>query len=352
MGSRRFLPLVLLVLLLAQMQGSTSVALADATGREYLSGRGLIERNDKWLLPLELEVQQRVQKLPKLETNLIQAENYQQRLAQNLFTTNARLQLGIQTAETNLRILQAGREELRAEGRKRLVDARIKSEQEKLDALRNAWVEPEHIAGLPMMKEAVILLTNHRNELALTILFIHDARPSLREQYAELKKDVHVGAALKQLGNDQQLGSGIDYDSKAFLTKLAGYEKLVFTDEVPLYRAAEDFRVAGLINRTPVTFTWHVSEGPTMLTASVLESVGLQVPRDAPKKVWRFPDGNELAVREIKIPYLRFGRHVLKDVSAFVLPPEGERYGTQIGPVAFEGQSPEADAKRMRLVIQ
>ena len=352
MGSRRFKNPGRLVFLLALTLGSAAVALADSTGREYLSSRGLIERNDKWLLPLEVEVQQRVQKLPNLQANLTQAEIYQRQLAQSLFARNARLQLGIQAAETNLRILQAGRDELRSEGRKRLVDARIKSEQEKLDALRNAWVDPEHIAGLPTMKEAVILLTNHRNELALAILFIHDARPVLRDRYEALNKDQNVGTALKELGDDRQLGSGIDYDGKAFLTKLAGYEKLVFTDEMPLYRAGDSFRVAGLINRTPVTFTWHLSEEPTMVTASVLESVGLEVPEDAAKKNFRFPDGNELAVREIRIPYLRFGRHVLKDVSAFVLPPEGERYGTQIGPVAFDGHSPHADAKKMRLVIQ
>ena len=148
------------------------------------------------------------------------------------------------------------------------------------------------------------------------------------------------------------LGSGEDYDSKGFLRMLAGYEAHVFTDELPLYRDEDDLRVAAFIGRTPVTFTWHTSEEPVMLTASVMEATGLSIPNDAPEMRWRFSDGKELVVRQFQIPYVRFGRHELTNVTAFALPPEGEKYGAHIGPVAFDGRSPRAEPERMRLVIR
>ena len=89
-----------------------------------------------------------------------------------------------------------------------------------------------------------------------------------------------------------------------------------------------------------------------MLTASVIEATGLTIPKDAPRMEWRFHDGEKLGVRQFKIPYIRFGRHVLRNVTAFALPPEGERYGVHIGPAAFDGHSPRAEPEKMRLVIR
>ncbi len=167
-----------------------------------------------------------------------------------------------------------------------------------------------------------------------------------------LAEDREVASAIKQLGEGHELGSGKDYDSEPFLRRMAQYEKQVFTDELPLYRAGGELRVAGFINRTPVTFTWHDTSEPTMLTASVIEATGLKIPADAPRMDRRMADGRTLAVRRFEIPYLRFGRHVLTNVPALALPPEGENFGVQIGPTAFEGHSPSAEPETFRLVIR
>jgi hypothetical protein len=126
----------------------------------------------------------------------------------------------------------------------------------------------------------------------------------------------------------------------------------VFTTEVPLYRDQGALRVAGLINRTPVTFTWKESSEPTMVTASVIEAAGLVVPDSAPEMAHPLGDGRVLKVRKFTIPYVRFGKQVLRDVPALALPPEGENLGTQIGVSAFSGVSPRAEPERFRLVIR
>ena len=329
-----------------------SAADSRASHEAILSQRGLTLQQKKWLSPLEIDMQRRVRRLPRLEASLLDSRESARRLAERLITTNMRVEVRLQTAKQNVQTLLAGRAELRSPGQRRVVDARIKTEQETIKRLSAAHIDPEMIVGLPAMRQAMITLTNSRNDLAATILWIHDTRPLLREQYEELASQRQVSLAMKALGSDYRLGSGEDYDSPAFLRKLAGYEELVFTDELPLYRDNGELRVAAFIERTPVTFTWHSSGEPTMLTASVIEATGLSVPDDAPRMTRRFPDGQELVVRQLEIPYLRFGRHLLTNVSAFALPPEGEQYGAQIGPAAFADHSPRAEPKEMRLVIR
>ena len=327
--------------------GSTS-----GNARALLQERGLIPQQEKWMLPQEIDLRRQVKKLPELQASLIEARVGARRLGQSLTAANNQVGLRLEQARNNIQILKAGRAGLRSEGRQRLVDARIKSEQEKLESLAAVWIEPEYIAGLPAMKEAMIHLTNARNELTAKILWIHDTRHILRQEYGKLADDKQVQTALRDAGADQQLGSGDDYDGKGFLRMLAGYEKHVFNDELPLYRDGDDLRVAAFIGRTPVTFTWHESEEPVMLTASVIEAAGLDVRDAAVEREWRFPDGKKLTLREFKIPYVRFGRHELTEVRAFALPPEGEQYGNHIGPTAFDGQSPVAEPKNLRLVIK
>jgi hypothetical protein len=136
------------------------------------------------------------------------------------------------------------------------------------------------------------------------------------------------------------------------LAKLADYERDVFTSELPLYRAGGELRVAALIGRTPVTFTWRASSEPTMLTASVIESAGLAVPDGAVQSQRRLPDGREITVREFEVPEIRFGGQLLRSVKAYALPPEAENAGSQIGPSAFDGLSPVAEPQNLRLVLK
>ncbi|MCA9268519.1 MAG: hypothetical protein KDA41_08610, partial [Planctomycetales bacterium] len=221
-----------------------------------------------------------------------------------------------------------------------------------ISGLEERATAPEAVAGLPIVRDAIIRVTNSRNDLTAALLAIHDDRPVLRAEYEALAHDGQVAAALRELGPAHRLGPLEDYDAEPFLRSLAPYESQVFTDDLPLYRIDDDLRVAGFVGRTPVTFTWNSSSEPTLIAASVIEAAGLIVPNDAPRVKRRMPDGRELVVRQFTIPYVRFGRHVLQNVEARALPPEGENLGTRIGPAAFAGLSPKTEPERFRLVIR
>ena len=342
----RYCTLLTLCLLLAVRPAD-----ARSAAEDVLERRGLVRQQQVWVLPLEVEMQQQVRRLPKLESDLIESRSAAQRLAQSLLTAHAQLSARIETAETNVRTLQALREAARSSGRRK-IDARIASEQQQAEQLRAAVVPPEEIAGTLRMRTAMIQLVNSRNDLTAALLWIHDTRPALRTQYELLAGDREITRAIGELGDEHRLSTGEQFDSDAFLRKLARFELHVFTDEVPLYLQGEDLQVSAIINRTPITFTWNEYDEPTMLTASVIEASGLKVPKDAERLKHRFPDGRELVVRRFEIPYLRFGRHVLKNVEALALPPEAERYGAQIGPTGFADHSPRAEPEKMRLVIR
>ena len=103
---------------------------------------------------------------------------------------------------------------------------------------------------------------------------------------------------------------------------------------------------------TPATFTWRTSDEPTIITASLAESAGIETPDDAPRVELRIGRRRRLTARQVKIPYVRFGKYLVRDVPAYVLPPEGEDLGSQIGQFALKGYRVSAEPGRLRLVIE
>lgn len=328
---------------------------ASARAEQFLADeRGLVQQRQRWLLPLELQLRGRVRLLPKLQSRLERVRLQTEQTYQVLSQRNVAVQTHLGQVKARLAQLESQPTARLGQAQRQVLAAQIKRERQRLAALEKEQIEPEKYGAVPIIQRQLIDLTNRRNDLATTILNIHDERHRLREGYQELSQDRQVAAALNELGEDHRLGPLADYDSKRFLQNIRQYEDEVFTAQLPLYRAGEHLRVAAIINRTPVTFTWHTSSEPTLLTASVIEATGLRVPGDAPQMTRRFDDGRKLVVREFEIPYLRFGRHELRNVSAFALPPEGENIGTHIGPAAFEdaGIMPRAEPEKLRLVLQ
>lgn len=353
-NTRRSAPWCGLWLLIAAIDFTATGVRGEALSpqRWLADEKGLVQQQQRWLLPLEVKMQDRVRALPDLQTHLVQSQNRARQVAAATLAAQAQIQAQLATVEVRIQALQQLRGEFQSASRKKQYKAQMQRDTQRRAKLQAVQIPPDQLGGQAAVQTALIDLTNRRNSLAACILWIHDTRPVLRTQYETLAEDREVASALKQLGEGHELGSGKDYDSEPFLRRLAEYEKHVFTDELPLYRAGGELRVAGFINRTPVTFTWHDTSEPTMLTASVIEATGLKIRADASRVDRRMPDGRTLAVRQFEIPYLRFGRHVLTNVPALALPPEGENLGVQIGQAAFEGHSPTAEPERFRLVLR
>ena len=61
-------------------------------------------------------------------------------------------------------------------------------------------------------------------------------------------------------------------------------------------------------------------------------SHGIEVTPESPRVRVTVGRGRSVLARQVTIPYLRLGRHVVRDVPALLLPPEHEDAGSQIGP--------------------
>ena len=149
-------------------------------------------------------------------------------------------------------------------------------------------------------------------------------------------------------GKKRLPGFSGDWDVK----RLGDYDKLVFTSWLPVYRQAGETRLAAIVNeQATVTFTWsEETQDRLLLPASALESCGLALAKDAPQRQLKLV-GRNLAARELKIPFLRLGRHVVKNLVAWVLPPEGEDLGARLPRNVLAGLRVNIELDRLRLTI-
>jgi len=122
---------------------------------------------------------------------------------------------------------------------------------------------------------------------------------------------------------------------------------------LPLWVQSGKTRVGAILNeRAPVVFTWQTSNEPTVLTASMAESAGVDVTESA--EIFEMPFGRtrRLPTRRVTVQRIRLGELVLHDVPAYILPPEGEDLGARIGPDALGEYKATVELERLRLVIQ
>jgi hypothetical protein len=239
-----------------------------------------------------------------------------------------------------------------ANGRERKqIDGELERRKSLAARLQQQAVDPAMLGGVPAVRTRLIALSNDRNALLLSLLWIRSAIAGLAEEYGRLAANSSVTAALGELGEGNQLGPLRDYEQK--LKQLGDYDKLVFVSRLPLYRTAGRLRVSIIVSdQAPATFTWRQSHDPTIVSTSLAEAAGISVPPTAPRSRLDVGRGRRMEVQSITIPYLRFGRHVLRDVPALLLPPEGEDLGSQIGPHALAGYRFTARPERLCLEIE
>lgn len=338
------LPIGLLLLL-----GSAAVATAQrAEPQQQLRTLGLTPLGRTWLCEDERLLREHLEEVDRLErpffvardrhqTLLAQYEIYQTKIKQIEALREQNKTRLKQTSSANL----AGRQQLESEGRR--LDESLsqveKSVREELDA------GDEHS---PLTASA-IELTNARNALAVTVLAVHRHHARMRQCYAELQGDPQTGAALAALGPEATLGPIENY-SLLLPRRLDRLSEAVFTDTLPFYRRSGQFRISLIVNeRAPMTFSYLAAEdGPTMIPASLAQLAGLTTDEAARRKQFEF-GARTVAGREVVIPQLRLGRFVIRDVPAWVLPPEAEDLGARLTPAAFEHYQPDLDPKRLEL---
>ena len=310
----------------------------SASPEEVLQKRhGLVRLSGNvWGLPLEVELKERLAQLQPLKEGIVTAEkDLEDRAAAN--------RRAWQEAAPALETLKQAITSLSTSDPKRIVL------QQQLGAVEATTSEPSRLSCRADIRGKLIALSRDRSLLQLAVLWIRAGVPRLHEQYARLSQVDEVAATIKKLGGDK-LGPLKNYAPE--LKKLAEHERLVFTSWVPVYQQAGQTRLAAIVNeQAPLTFTWSEETGAIpYLPASAVESCGLSVPGEAPQKQIRLA-GRSLSIREVVIPALRLGRHVVKDISAWLLPPEGEDLGARLPRVALRDLRANIELDRLRMTL-
>jgi hypothetical protein len=338
------------ILFAGTMAASLVGGAADARSQaptDLLTRQFRLVRNGRvWITPTEQRLIDRLDALPNLRTRILDAESVLSQAAEQ----NAVYWRQVERVQAIIKQLERTRGAATGNQRKK-IDEELQRQRKLLERIRKPAVEPAHLGGVPAVRKRLIALSNDRNELLLSLLWIRSAVAGLADEYRLLAANSAVADALRELGGGNQLGPLRDYEQK--LKQLEEYDKLAFVARLPLYRTGQRLRVSLIVNdQAPATFTWRDSHDPTIVTASLAEAAGIPVPATAPRLRLNLAGGRQLEVRSVAIAYLRIGRYVMRDVPAMLLPPEGEDLGSQIGPVALPGHKAVARPERMCLTIE
>ncbi|HTN77991.1 MAG TPA: aspartyl protease family protein [Pirellulaceae bacterium] len=229
-------------------------------------------------------------------------------------------------------------------------DPARKTVAERIKAVQQLAIPPARLAGQDDTRQQLIELTNHRHALWVAIGVVRRDAALLAESYAPLAKNDMVLTALRKLGGNHRLGPAKNYADD--LRKLGDFERAVQTDWVPLYLQGDKQRVTALIDETtPMTFTWSTSPETSYITTSMAAAAGLEIPQNAAIVKVTPAKGRTFPARRVVLPYVRFGKYLLRDVEVVVLPPEGEDLGAQLSAAALSGVRASAQLNRLRLQL-
>jgi hypothetical protein len=348
--ARRLFQIRRQILLAGAMVASLAGGAAHAQphpASEVLIREFRLARNGRvWITPTEQRLIDRLDALPNLRTRIIDTESA---LGQTI-EQNAAVWQQLDRVQQTIKQLEQSRKSSNGSPRNK-VEEELRRQRKLAERLQQQAVEPAKLGGVPPVRARLIALSNDRNELLLSLLWIRSAAAGLPEEYRRLAANPSVSGALRELGRDNQLGPLRDYNQR--LKQLDSYDKLAFVSRLPMYRTGDRWRVSLIVNdQAPATFTWRDSHDPTIVTTALAEAAGISVPATARRLRLSVGGGRQVEVRSITIPYVRVGRYLISDVPALLLPPEGEDLGSQIGPVALPDHRAVARPEQLCLTIE
>ena len=203
-----------------------------------------------------------------------------------------------------------------------------------VEQLQRIYIPSEQFGLSAPLKPALNDLIIVRTDMMVRLLPMREAMDHLTQRYHALHDETAVTAALASLTPKQTLGlSRSLLDGWKIVDKL---QPMVFSDSVPVSRDGKIYRVTAIVNeRQPLTFSFVGTGEPTLIPQNLAEAAGLIVNvKAAQTKLRVAKDRDEMAWR-MKVPQLRFGRHVLRDVDAYILAPEA----ADIAPESARGPS-------------
>jgi hypothetical protein len=201
------------------------------------------------------------------------------------------------------------------------------------------------------LRAALTARIEARNELLVAVLKARRLMDALDEKYQALADDPRVAEALSKLPRERVVASSKLSPARA---KLAKIQPLVLGDEVPLLLRGQETIVSVLVNDVPCELA-YVPQDFNMIPEALVKKLGITIDPAAPRAVIeRTVEGNKRQVpsRQITIPSIQVGRHVLTKLPFLVTPPEGADMGAALGSHAFDGFRTETDYDNFVLKIR
>jgi hypothetical protein len=185
----------------------------------------------------------------------------------------------------------------------------------------------------PRLKASITDWMVARNNLIIAYLAAEPKFTPLDKQYKALVDDSDVARALKSLGAKHRLGSpSFEQDKKA----MAAVESTVMTDEVPFLRDGPMDALGGLLNETttvPIQIESVNPKAGNWMPIDLLVKAGVAVDPTAPAVTLTFSSNGKKSVyqcRQVTVPKLRFGKHVLENLQFLALPDDAKDLGPQL----------------------
>jgi hypothetical protein len=185
----------------------------------------------------------------------------------------------------------------------------------------------------PKLKTAITEWVIARNKLIIAYLAAEPDFSDLGKRYKELAEDADVAAALKSHGAKHRLGSpAFEQDKKT----MAAVESTVMTDEVPFIRDGQFDALGGLLNETVPVAVQIESVNPNSgnwMPVDLLVKAGIAIDPTAPSVTLTFSANGKKTVyqcRQVIVPKLRFGKHVLENLQFLALPDDAKDLGPQL----------------------
>ena len=219
-----------------------------------------------------------------------------------------------------------------------------------IDQLKKSIVSPDKLGGTMPLKGVVMDLVAVRSELAFHLLGVRRQIEELPSAYENLRKNAAVTAALAAIQPPGQLAPNRAHANE--LRTLGRIEKLIFTDELPVYREKKQLRLTAIANEElPITFSLYEANEPTVITHTMAESLGLALD-DAARRSIRLDGKRDVKVNSATLATLRFGQRVFKDLEVAVLPPEHENLGARIAISSLSGVRARFIPEQLRLRLE
>jgi hypothetical protein len=322
-------------------------AAGELSASDVLTSHGLQRIGRTWCLPEEAELRDQLSGLDRFEQRLVGAQQTVDQMIGQNEACHQQL-VHFEQLEKQSRAMAAAAKVGTAE--RLQFEAQAKAAASVVGRLRQQYIRPEQLGLTPPLKPALADLVIVRTDLTIRLLPMLEGMDHLTQRYDALHKDTDVTAALRSLASQESLGP-----LKAFRDGWKIVDKLrpmVLSDAVPVSRESHFYRVTAIVNeRQPLTFSYMGTGQQTLIPQDLAEAAGLAVDAKARKIKLRLGGGREEMAWQTKVPQLRFGRHVLHDVEAYILAPEAADLGARIGAQAFTGLHVQLDADRLLLVV-